>query len=241
MRTNRYLVCCPFPPASGSGFFPGLSVSITLDDRQTRGVGGPGTGPSTSCNLLTVFILQPMPPNHRSFLSQFIPLFTFPISICCLPTLYFSFSSPSPHVTPVPLHSILLMLFLCLCKSSLPLPIHHHRSHPELVLFLLLLTCFHSPDCSHSIIHAPSSAAICQRFSFAHSFITPPGLHLSPILSDIPGRLYFTQPARPQVGIAVLVRAGVGVKAVWDGVLWERPNGTDGGEVSGRAKLNFDS
>lgn len=82
---------------------------------------------------------------------------------------------------------------------------------------------------------------ICQQLSFAHSFITPSRLHLSPVLSDIPGRLYFIQPTRPQVGIAVLVRASVWVKAAWDGVLWAQPNGTDGGEASGRAKLNFDS
>lgn len=59
-----------------------------------------------------------MPPNHRTFLCHFIPLLTFPISICCLPTLYFSFSSPSSLVSPVPLHSIFFSTFP-VCINSL--------------------------------------------------------------------------------------------------------------------------
>lgn len=158
-----------------------------------------------------------MPQNHRTFLSVH--------SIAHLPHLYllfahsiFLFSLPSPLVSPVPLHSIFLVLVLWLCKTS-PQPIHHHRSHPHLVLSLLLLTCFHSPSCSRSIIRAPSSVVICQWFSFTHACITPPGVPLGPVLSDIPGGLYFIQPTRPQVGRAVLVRAGVWVKAAWDGPL----------------------
>lgn len=158
-----------------------------------------------------------MPQNHRTFLSVH--------SIAHLPHLYllftnsiFLFSLPSPLVSPVHLHSIFLVLFLCLCKTS-PQAIHHHLSHPHLVLFLLLLTCFHSPSCSRSIIRAPTSVVICHWFSFTHSCITPSGVPLSPVLFDIPGGLYFIQPTRPQVGIAVLVRAGVWVKAVWDSLL----------------------
>lgn len=163
-----------------------------------------------------------MPQNHRPFLCQFIPRLTFPISICCLPTLDFSF--PCPH--PLSAQSPSIPSFWRLCKTS-SWPIHHHRSHPDRVLFLLLLTCFHSPNRSRSIIRAPSSVVICQQFSFTHSCITPSGVHLSSVLSDIPGGLYFIQPTRPQVGIAVLVRAGVWVKAVWDSLLqgateWDR-------------------
>lgn len=159
-----------------------------------------------------------MPQNHRTFLCQFIPLLTFPIFICCLPTLYFSFSSPHPLSTQSP--SIPFFWYTSSdCVNPILLIPSITSTHPDLVLFLLLLTCFHSPNCSQSIIRTPSSVAICQGFSSTHSYITPSGVHLSPVLSDIPGGLYFIQPTRPQVGTGVLAWAGVWVKAVWASVL----------------------
>lgn len=177
-----------------------------------------------------------MPPNHRTLLCQFIPLLTFPISICSLPTLYFSFSFPSPLVRPVPLHSIFLVPFLCLRKSSLPPPpIHHHRSHPARVPFLLLLTCFHSPNGSHlhhtfSLFSGHLSRVLLRSLFHQTREASP---QPSPF---IPGRLYFIQPTRPQVGLAVLVRATFGWKLCGVVVLGAQTNGTDGGGAgSGRA------
>lgn len=71
-----------------------------------------------------------------------------------------------------------------------------------------------------SLHHIHSSFDGHFSFSLFHSLL-PHALwvHLTPVLSTFPGGLYFTQPAKPQVGIAVLVRAVDWVEAPWDSVL----------------------
>lgn len=182
MQTNIYLVPCPFPLASGSGCFPGFGLGITLKDRQQEallswlGVWGPGTWHNTSCNLLTVCILPPMPQNHRTFLYLSVDSIAhLPPSLSAVYPLYFSlFFSLSSNVSLIPLHSIFPLLFRLFAYAPPPLSphhIHHYSSHLHLVCSFLLSTCFHFLNCSRSIIFTLPSMTIFHFLTFIHSYV----------------------------------------------------------------------
>lgn len=219
MQTNIYLVPCPFPLASGSGCFPGFGLGITLKDRQQEallswlGVWGPGTWHNTSCNLLTVCILPPMPQNHRTFLYLSVDSIAhLPPSLSAVYPLYFSFFlSLSSNVSLIPLHSIFLLLFRLFAYAPPPFS----SPHPSLFLpspsrlFASLIDMFPFSKLL-SLNHIHSSFNDHFSFSHFHSLLRYAiRVHLTPVLPAFPGGPYFTQSARP-----VLVSAVDWVEAV---------------------------
>lgn len=222
MQTNIYLVPCPFPLASGSGCFPGFGLGITLEDRQQEallswlGVWGPGTWHNTSCNLLTVCILPPVPQNHRTFLYLSVESIAhLPPSLSAVYPLYFSFflSLVQCQLNPLPFHLSPALSSVCVCTP--PLPHSFSSPHPSLFLpspsrlFASLIDMFPFSKLL-SLNHIHSSFNDHFSFSHFHSLLRYAiRVHLTPVLPAIPGGPYFTQCARP-----VLVRAVDWVEAV---------------------------
>ena len=186
-----------------------------------------------------------MPQNHRTFLYLSVESIAhLSPSLSAVYSLYFSlFSLPRPVSAQSPSIPSFCSSFVRLCKSSPltsspPRPIHHYSSHLHVVRSFLLSTCFHFLNCPRSIIFTLPSMAIFHLLSFFHSYLMLFGF--TSLLSSpcaFPGGLYFTQPAWPQVDIAVLVRACDWVGAA---VSSRAPrNGSARGELSLCSKLNF--
>lgn len=187
-----------------------------------------------------------MPQNHRTFLYLSVEsIADLPPSLSAVYPLYFSlFSLPRPMSAQSPSIPSFSCSFVCLRKSSLP-SLHLPPPHPSLFLpspsrpfpslidmfpFSKLLSLHHI----HSFFYGHFSFSLFRSL-LPHAL----WVNLTSVLSAFPGGLYFTQPARPQVGMAVLVRAVDWVEAAWDSVLRARQNGAARGEMSLCSKLNF--
>lgn len=241
MRTNIHLVLCPFPLASGLDSFPGLSLGITLEDRQTRDTIrlARSLRPRHSAQhwLLSIDRLyspsHPLKPQDFSLSVGWIHCPPFSISIYCLLTLFSSFFLPPFFLLPGPMSaqsspipSLYTPSFVCV-KFSLPLPS---------VFSLLAPSIHHYPPTTISILSVHFSYRHVSIFSTALTpsyslFLQWPFFIFS--LSSartscsqgsvLPAGLYFTQPAsqpaRPQVDIAVLVSAFERMGETCQGVL----------------------